>query len=205
MTAQPMDAACRAFARSLPDHVRAARNGELPQHAAGCAACGRRLELAQRLAVALGTPPAVPAASRGRAALDAVYERAAAGLAADPIGRLVGAALAEPPSLPEVPWPLQHDELGLGERLATPPAAAPVWLWARVREQVREQVGRTGRRRAALAGAAGLAAALLATLVLLGRRETSGTPPEVTIVFQNVDRMPLVDHPTAVLRRAGGR
>lgn len=207
-----LSADCRVFVRDLADHLEALAAGRLPAHASRCAPCERRLRLAAGLAGLASQRPAMPAGLDHPSVLAAIHARAAEQLAQAPIGSLVRQVLAEPVGVPQVgppaatgaDWPLQRSEPELDDalrRLGEAADPAPGWLWLRIRHDVRTRAVQRFRRRAAFAGAA----ALLLTAVLLSRAGGVEPQPDVRIVYETLREMPLVEHPTAILRRGGGR
>jgi len=202
---------CRAFARDIERHVAARRAGRVAPHADVCADCARRLRLAAGFASALRVQPAVPDELRAPDFLERIHERVLDGFESGPLGNGLRTALRAPLPGSEPEWPLQTTSPVLAVAMqpstglpSTGQLRTPGWLWARVRFGMRRLATgsvRQAQRRAALAAAAIVLAALLGWK--LGR--TDGTSSDVQIVFVPVTERPPVMHPVAILSQGAFR
>jgi len=182
--APPPRAGCLAFLRRLEEHrATRAAGGPVPEHAAQCRGCARRLALAVEVAAHLRVAPPIPAALRSPAFLEAVYDRSLRDL--EPLGEaldLTSAFAAQPPAGLE--WPLQRPGRHVADVLRETGRAsmAPPWLWRNVREQT-VAVRRAHAARQVLLRRVAVAASL-AAVALFGWQaaRSEGTSVEVPIV-----------------------
>lgn len=192
---------CVAFLRELGDHVIVVARGGIPAvMAEGCPACTRRLAAAAALARGLAIKPPVP--SRTDLGVEGVFERAVERfeVEASPIVD----ALRQPARAPaaEIPWPVQEVDSKLAAALRQHPDSSPVWLDAHLRPRI---YGRAAR--ALVSRRAAVLAASVALFALFGWRlgGANGTSTDPEFVFVHVNEMPVLMHPTSVLRHGGGR
>lgn len=199
MTSVPMTPDCVLFARSLADHLEAQRRGEQPVHAAACADCARRLQLAAGLGRLAADRPKAPAALLRPQFLHSVLEQVVEEAEASPLGESLAAAMRVEPMGDRLPWPAQSLEGGLERHVATAQPRTPAWLHAQGAAHAGRRI-RIGRGVAI----ASTVAASIALFAVFGWRtgRSEGTNSDLRIVFVPVSELPAVMHPTAVLRQA---
>lgn len=190
---------CRQFARQLADHLEAARNGQVPAHAAACAACSRRLLLAAGLGGLVAKRPRTPPQLSNPKMLGSVFERVVESAESSPLGRQLDAAMRVAPVGDRLPWPAQT----LGAELRQHVQSVPLRQPTNVRPFLLAGLERRALARRRLAAASAIAASL-ALLAVFGWREgrSEGTNEDIRIVFVPISELPAVMHPTAVLRQA---
>lgn len=199
MTGRSHDEHCFGFLRRFAAHLAAFAAGQLPAHAATCAACRARLDGASRIAALLRQRPPVPEPMHDAKFDEAVLERVIDASSAAPVGAALRAAWAAPLTAPAETIAEEIDA-EVARHLNSGIGSPPSWMWLRIRDQVRRDIGSRLRltriRWAAFIGAAAVAligASLWSSLA-------NGTKAEPTIVFVTMTDLPPVEYPTAVLR-----
>lgn len=206
MNEPSMSAPCRGIARELEIHASALRRGGvLPEHAAACAACARRIQLAAALGDVLRVRPESPSMLSSQAVLAKIHEHAIEALEQSPVGARLAEAMRVDVAPEDLPWPVQRAEGQIAVELSHSGHATPGWLWHAVRARAASTAAASnGPRRASSVGMIAAVAASAALLAVFGWRigRSEGTTSDLQIVFVPVSELPLAMHPTAALRRA---
>jgi hypothetical protein len=190
---------CFRFLRQLADHLDA-KSGALPAHAVSCASCAARMRRAREAGDLLRVRPEMPAELRAPVFFESILEAVVDDAAATPIGRALAMEVRIPRAVEAADLTITTPDSAVLRELQQP-KAAPAWLWQQTRAQVAVEVRASGRRRFVQRATAFGSAAAACLAIISWFWLSHGTKEPFDVVFVSMSEMPVLEHPTAVLRK----